>query len=81
MKITYEFDTESEGWKEYGEDMKRDQFEASFGMLMALDKILDKLRDWYKYDQREAIPTDEIRETLTDIINEHVPNIEKLRYG
>lgn len=81
MKITYEFDTDSEGWKEYGENMKRDQFEASFGMLMALDKILSKTREWYKYDQRSEIPVEELRNTIDGIIEEYVPNIEKLRYG
>lgn len=81
MKIIYEFDTDSEGWRENGESMTRDQYEAAFNMLMALDKILDQLRTWYKYDPREAIPTEELRDTLTGIINDQVPNIEKLRYG
>lgn len=81
MKIIYEFDTDSEGWRDGGESMTRDQYESAFNMLMALDKILDKIREWYKYDTREAIPTEEIRETLTNIIDDQVPNIEKLRYG
>lgn len=81
MKITYEFDTESEDWKDGTDSMRRDQFEASFGMLKALSDIQDKLREWYKYDTREHIPIEEIRDVLVGIIDENVPNIERLIYG
>lgn len=79
MKITYEFDTDSENWE--SESMTRDQYEHAFQMLMALSKILDKTREWYKYDTREAIPVEEVRDTINDIINTQVPDIDKLIYG
>ena len=48
-------------------------------MVTALYEISNKLREWEKYDDREAIPASEIRETIMRIINEHV-NLEKLGY-
>ena len=79
MKITYEFDTDGPNWD--SERMTRDQYEHAFQMLSALSEILDKTREWYKYDQREAIPTEEIRNTINGIIDEKVPDIEELIYG
>lgn len=78
MKITYEFDTDSPNWD--SESYTRNQYEHSFQMLMALSKILDKTREWYKYDTREAIPIEEIRDTIDGIINQQVPDIEELIY-
>ena len=78
MKITYEFDTDSENWQD--DHYVRDRFEAAFDMLMALSDIKDKLREWYKYDTRESISTSEVFDTLTDIIDNRVPKLEEMIY-
>lgn len=78
MKIIYEFDTDSESWKD--DHYKQERFEASFDMLMALSDIKDQIREWNKYDQREAIPTSEIFDTIFDIINNYVPKLEDMIY-
>lgn len=78
MKITYEFDTDSENWQD--DHYVRDRFEASFDMLMALSDIKDKVREWNKYDTRESIPTSEIFDTIYGIINNQVPKLEEMIY-
>lgn len=78
MKIIYEFDTASDSWKD--DHYKQERFEASFDMLMALSEIKDKVREWNKYDAREAIPTSEIFDTINDIIFDNVPKLEEMIY-
>ena len=48
-------------------------------MAYTISLIIDKVRSWYKYDDRNEIPVEEIQEELYGIINEHV-NMEKLGY-
>ena len=76
MKITYEFDTNSENWQD--DNYTRERYEASFDMLMALSDIKDQLREWYKYDTRESIPISEVFNKLSDIINTRVPKLEEM---
>ena len=76
MKVTYEFDTDKDGY-DYHE---RDRFEASFSMLMCLSEITDTLRKYRKYDPRDNIPFEEVDNAITDIINSRVPNLEDLIY-
>lgn len=78
MKITYEFDTDTDAWKD--DRYTNDRFIASFDMLMALSDIKDQVREWNKYDQRESIPTHEIFETINDIINNRVTKLEEMIY-
>lgn len=78
MKITYEFDDASEDWKD--DKYTQQRFEASFDMLMALSDIKDQVREWNKYDTRDAIPTHEIFDTIYDIINNRVPKLEEMIY-
>ena len=75
MKITYEFDTDKEGfdWTELNRIQQADD------MAYSISLITDKIRSWYKYDERNSIPVEEIQEELYEIINEHV-NMEKLGY-
>lgn len=75
LKITYEFDTDKESCDftelhciQHAEDLARCIYE-----------IQNKIRHWYKYDERTSIPVEEIQEELYEIINEHV-NMEKLGY-
>lgn len=78
MKITYEFDTDSDSWKD--DSYMQQRFEASFDMLMALSDIKDQIREWNKYDQREAIPTSEIFDTINELIFNKVPKLEEMIY-
>lgn len=78
MKITYEFDTNSENWQD--DNYTRERYEASFDMLMALSDIKDQLREWNKYDPREYIPISEVFNTLSEIIDTRVPKLEEMIY-
>lgn len=75
LKIIYEFNTDIEGCDltelhciQHAEDLAH-----------CLYEIQNKIRGWYKYDERTSIPVEEIQEELYGIINEHV-NMEKLGY-
>lgn len=75
MKVIFEFDTDSELF----EPAQLEEYKQTESMAVALGKITDLLRTWYKYDERDCIPTEEIRETIMDIINRCV-NLEKIGY-
>ena len=75
MKVKFEFDTQSENFDYHEYEV----FNSAEEMVTALYEISNKLRGWEKYDDREAIPASEIKETIMKIINEHV-NLEKLGY-
>jgi hypothetical protein len=47
-------------------------------MSIALWDLSQKFREWYKYGDREAIPTEEIRETFYDILSDNDINLDKL---
>ena len=75
MKITYEFNTDIEGYDltelhciQHAEDLAHCIYE-----------IQNKIRSWYKYDDRNSIPVEEIQEEIYSIINDHV-DMEKLGY-
>lgn len=75
MKVTFEFDTDSETF-DNGQLQAHYQAES---MALCLSDILQQLREWYKYDSRGSIPITEINDTLQNIINENV-NVKKLGY-
>ena len=75
MKITFEFDTDSELF----DSTELETFYQANHLRMCISDILDKLRSWEKYDNRDAIPVDEIRDTIVRIVNENC-NLEKLGY-
>ena len=75
MKVTFEFDTESETFDNY--ELKR-HYKAN-DMAMCLYEITNKLRGWYKYDERGSIPIDEVHKEIWEIIEDHV-NLEELGY-
>lgn len=75
MKVTFEFDTESENFD--GCELER-HYQAN-NMALCLHEITNQMRSWYKYDERETIPVDEIHQKIWDIIQENV-NMEKLGY-
>lgn len=47
-------------------------------MSLALWDLEQKIRSWYKYDERETIPTEEIRDTFYDILGENDIDLDKL---
>lgn len=74
MKITYEFDTDKDNY-----DMQElTRVQKAFDMAYALWDIDEAIRKWYKYDEREAIPVDEIRETFVDILQNHYIDLEEV---
>lgn len=75
MKIKIEFDNESPNFDQY----ELNRYLYANKMAICLHEITNKIRGWYKYDERIAIPTEEISEQLWNIINEHV-NMEEIGY-
>lgn len=75
MKVTFEFDTESENF----DNCELERHYQADKMAYCLSGIIHQLRVWYKYDERENIPVDEIHQKIWDIIQENV-NMEKLGY-
>ena len=75
MKITYQFDTDSEGF-DRGELLA---IENACKLVVIISEIRDQLREWYKYDTRSTISTEEISDTINRIIDKHF-NIEELIY-
>ena len=67
MKITYEFDTTSEDFDRA--ELLRVQ--KATEMTACIYDIENKLRGWYKYDPRNEVPIDEVREEILEIIRSH----------
>ena len=78
MKITYEFDTNSEDYKD--DCYIQERFSKSFEMALALTKLDDIIHSWYKNDEREAIPVEEIRNTFNDILDYEGIVLDRLIY-
>lgn len=76
MKVTFEFDTDSENFSYY----ELEQYFQSGRMLSALDSIKNQVRNWYKYDDRENIPVDEIQDKIYDCILDNGVDMEKMGY-
>lgn len=75
MKIKIEFDTDSENFS-------RTEFFTymhAIDLAVALGRIQEQCRTWYKYDERTEIPDEEIRDTINNIIYDCV-DMEKLGY-
>lgn len=75
MIVTFQFNTADESF----DNTELEAHYQATQMAMCLYDIENKLRSWDKYDERPAIPTEEIRETILDIIQSHV-DMEKLGY-
>lgn len=80
MKITYEFDTSSEKFYEYGDSHRLEEIQKAFDMMMCLSNMADKIREWYNHDSRAAIPQEEISEAFYDILRRHNVDLERLVY-
>ena len=74
MKITYEFDTTSENYDKF--EMLRIQ--KSLDMALALWDLDGKIRNWRKWDERDAIPVEEITDTFVEILEKHMINLDDI---
>lgn len=75
MKITYEFDTNSEGFSYH----EYEEFKQGPDAVHCLVGILDQLRDLEKWDERVTISKYEIVDQLRSYIVEHV-DLDKMGY-
>lgn len=75
MKIKIEFDTDSELF----DQCELNRYLNANKMAHCLDQIANKLRSWYKYDNRGEIPIQEVYDEIWDIIQEEV-SMEDLGY-
>lgn len=78
MKITYEFDTDADSWADDRYTVER--YNKSEDLLMALWDFSQQLRSWYKRDERDAIPQEEISKKFYDILEDHGIDLDKLVY-
>ena len=80
MKITYEFDTQSENY----DKSEHLRIEQSLNMMLALSRIQDRLRDWLKWDSYPIINEytkywNELDEDRKQYCTEHkVADIDKI---
>lgn len=74
MKITYEFDTTTENYDRY----EHERINKSLDMALALYDIDSKIRGWRKYDERDAIPVDEITQMFVDVLDKRMINIDDI---
>jgi hypothetical protein len=73
MKITFELDSENE------DDMyKYKLYNNAINMSIALDKIDNLTRSWYKYSDDPNISTEKVRDEILDIINDCVPDFHNM---
>lgn len=75
MKFIFEFDTESEDFS----TCELEKYRQAPAMTYCISEIQEKVREWRKYDEREAIPVDEIADEINEIIMDNV-NMEKMGY-
>jgi len=74
VKIIYEFDTTADNYDRY----ERTRIDKSLDMALALYDIDSKIRGWRKYDERDAIPVDEITQMFINILEERMINIDDI---
>ena len=75
IKITYEFDTDSENF----DLMKLRAFQQSEEIAYALSEVIKQARKWDKSDPWAEIPAGEVYDTITDIVARYV-DMEKIGY-
>lgn len=72
MEVVYRFTFE-----EGSDDLRNLKLvEKRTEMYRALRDLREKIRSWYKWDERKAIPTEEIRDAFFDILSEHDINFD-----
>lgn len=63
MKIKFEFDTESENFC----PQELATFQYAGALRRTVSDILELARQWEKYGDRDAIPVDEIRDSIIEL--------------
>ena len=76
MKIVFEFDTDSENF----DYIELERYKQVDKLAMCLGQIADKVRYWYNKEIRNEIPTEEIGDTIFEIIKDNNINLEKIGY-
>ena len=76
MKINFEFDTDSENF----DYIELERYKQVDNMAICLGEIADKVRYWYNKEIRNEIPTEEIGDTIFEIIKDNNINLEKIGY-
>lgn len=73
MKVTYEFDTDSENFN----SCEFEQYKSANDMAAALWELQEAIRTWYKYDPSDLTP-DALHDTFYDILSKNNINLERL---
>lgn len=76
MKITYEFDTDSDTWLDDVYTQKR--FMKSLDMALCLEKIENKLRLLRKYDDAKTINIEDASRFFNNLLTEYNIDLEEL---
>lgn len=76
VKVTYEFNTDSDNFDYHEYQM----YKQAPDMARALNEIFSKLRNYEKWDERESIPKDELRETMVEALRENNVSLEEMGY-
>ena len=74
MKITYEFDTDKDSF----ERAEFETYKQSEQMRDALFDLSEKVRFWYKRDERTEIPKEEIYNVFFDILKDNFINLDAM---
>lgn len=74
MKITFEFDTNSEQF----DRIELNRIQKAFDMALALYDIDNLCRKYRKYDERESIPVEEIDNEIGKIYSKYNINIDDI---
>lgn len=77
MKITFEFDTDKEDFNDW---QTLEIYKKAEDLASAVNSILEQVKSWYKWDNRSAIPQEEIQDKIYQIINDEGINLEKMGY-
>lgn len=76
MKVTYEFNTDSDNFDYHEYQI----YKQAPDTARTLSEIFDKLIHYEEWDERESIPKDELKETMVEILNENNVSLEEMGY-
>lgn len=78
MKIKFEFDTDSENWQD--DQYKLNRFNQSLDMALTLHDLNEQVFSWWDNDERDNIPSDEIRRKFIEILEKRKICLDELLY-
>ena len=79
MKITFEFDDTKPEFAEYREGYKLYAMQNAEMLGFSIEQIFDRIRNWEKNDKYN-VSTDELRDTLLEILDNNGISLDKLGY-